>query len=208
MPGMDGFEAIEILKADDRYSEIPVIFATGSYAVENAVKGFNLGAVDYVMKPYRNPAFIECIDKHLKAENDLVPLEMDNGYDNFTDKPIILAVDDSPDILKTVHAVLCDTYKIYTLPKPEKVEVLLQTIEPDLFLLDYKMPTLSGLDLIKIIRGLPEHQKTPIVFLTSDGSLDVITAAVAMGACDYIVKPFKSDVLREKITKHIMESRS
>ncbi|MDR2570373.1 MAG: response regulator, partial [Oscillospiraceae bacterium] len=130
MPGMDGFEAIEKLKADQRYFDIPVIFATGSYAVENAVKGFNLGAVDYVTKPYRNPAFIECINKHLSTDDDSVPLEMDSADDISAEKPIILAVDDSPDILKTVHAVLCDTYKIYTLPKPEKVKDILQTIVP------------------------------------------------------------------------------
>ncbi|MDR2598967.1 MAG: response regulator [Oscillospiraceae bacterium] len=119
------------------------------------------------------------------------------------DKPVILAIDDSPDILKTLHIILRNKYKVYTLPKPEKLSTMLSTIEPDLFLLDYKMPAISGLDLITIIRKHPKHKKTPIIFLTSDASRDIITSAVALGVCDYVVKPFKSDKLRAKIEKHL-----
>ena len=118
-------------------------------------------------------------------------------------KKIILAVDDSPAILQSVWAVLNDTYQVLVLAKPEEIEKVLQKQKPDLFLLDYKMPGLSGFELIPIIRKHEEHKNTPIIFLTSDGSLDNVTSALALGALDFIVKPFKPDILKEKITKHI-----
>jgi DNA-binding response OmpR family regulator len=212
MPDADGFETIKRLKGDDRHANIPVIFLTGSHLVEDAVKGFGLGAVDYITKPFHNPAFIECIEKHLKtAAVEGVPLKavaenksLKTGKDN-DGQPIILAVDDSPDVLKMIHTVLRDSYKVYTLPKSEKLQEFLQNTTPDLFLLDYKMPVLSGLDLIPIIREYPKHKDTPIIFLTGERTIDNITAAINLGVCDYIVKPFRREVLREKIAKHIIK---
>jgi len=120
---------------------------------------------------------------------------------------IILAVDDSPVILKSVSSVLGDKYKVFTLPKPTELEKVLEKLTPDLFLLDYMMPEISGFDLIPIIRSYGKHKKTPIIFLTSEGTMDNVTAAVALGACDFVVKPFHPDVLREKIAKHIVRTK-
>ena len=121
-------------------------------------------------------------------------------------KPCILAVDDSPAILSSLSAVLGGNYKVFTLPKPTELAKVLQKLTPDLFLLDYLMPELNGFDLVPIIRSFEKHKDTPIIFLTSAGTLDNVTAAIAIGARDFIVKPFNSDVLREKIAKHIGDS--
>ena len=122
-------------------------------------------------------------------------------------KLLILAVDDSPVILKTVLFILSNDYKVFTLTKPTELEKVLQKLTPELFLLDYQMPELNGFDLVSIIRGFEEHKDTPIVYLTSAGTFDNVTAAIALGACDFIVKPFKPDVLREKIAKHIIKKK-
>ena len=118
-------------------------------------------------------------------------------------KPIILAVDDSPVILKSVSAVLGGIYKVFTLPKPTALETVLQKLTPDLFLLDYRMPELDGFDLIPIIRSFEEHKNTPIIFLTAIGTFENVTAALALGACDFVIKPFDPNVLKERIAKHI-----
>lgn len=122
-------------------------------------------------------------------------------------KPTILAVDDSSVILKSVSSVLSDKYKVFTLPKPMELEKVLQKLIPDLFLLDYNMPEINGFDLVPIIRNFDEHKDTPIIFLTAEGTMDTLTAAMGLGACDFVVKPFKPDTLREKIAKHIVRKK-
>jgi len=52
MPGMDGYEVCSRLKADPATSEIPVIFLTGQTSAEDETRGFEVGAVDYVHKPF------------------------------------------------------------------------------------------------------------------------------------------------------------
>ena len=90
-----------------------------------------------------------------------------------------------------------------TLTNPLDLDKVLQKQTPDLFLLDYKMPEMSGFELIPLIREHDAHKETPIIFLTSEGTFDNVTAAVALGVKDYIVKPFRAETLREKIGKYI-----
>ncbi len=57
MPGMDGYEVVERLRADPATRDIPVIFVTAMNAIEDEARGFELGAVDYITKPLR-PAIV------------------------------------------------------------------------------------------------------------------------------------------------------
>jgi len=123
-------------------------------------------------------------------------------------KLVILAIDDSPVLLKSVSAVLGAEYKVYTLPKPTELHKILQQITPDLFLLDYMMPEVNGFELVTAIRSYEEHKDTPVIFLTSIGTVDNVTAAIALGASDFIVKPFNPESLREKVARHIVRKKS
>jgi len=65
MPEMSGFEAIKVLKADTRFSEIPVIFLTSKSDEESEMEGFELGAADYVSKPVSGPLLLRRISNQL-----------------------------------------------------------------------------------------------------------------------------------------------
>ena len=65
MPGIDGFETCRLLKAGDLTKEIPVIFMTALNETENKIKGFSLGAVDYVTKPIQNEEVLARAKAHL-----------------------------------------------------------------------------------------------------------------------------------------------
>jgi len=143
------------------------------------------------------------LDESLTLKEILKQLDEENA----ARKLRILAVDDSSVILRTITSVLSAFYKIYTLAKPTMLEKILQQITPDLFLLDYKMPELSGFDLIPIIRSFKEHEDTPIIFLTSEGTVENLSAAIMLGACDFVVKPVRPEILREKIASHIVRKK-
>ena len=121
--------------------------------------------------------------------------------------PVILAVDDSPVVLKSVSSVLSDSYKVYTLTESAKIENVLKHLTPDLFLLDCMMPALDGFELARIIRSFSEHEETPIIFLTSEGTLENVSAAIDAGANDFIVKPFNPGELRERIAMWIAKKK-
>jgi len=68
MPGMNGFEAMKKLKESDKYADIPVIFLTGLSDAESEAYGIELGAVDFIMKPFTEPVLINRIKKHLDID--------------------------------------------------------------------------------------------------------------------------------------------
>jgi signal transduction histidine kinase len=66
MPGIDGFETCRRLKADERTQSIPVIFMTALSEVEDKARGFNLGAVDYITKPFQQQEVLARVQLHLQ----------------------------------------------------------------------------------------------------------------------------------------------
>ena len=78
MPEMDGYEACERLKADERYARIPVIFLTALTEIENKTKGFKMGAVDYITKPFEITEVQARVRTHLSLVIARGELEMQN----------------------------------------------------------------------------------------------------------------------------------
>jgi len=65
MPGMDGYEVCQRLKADPRTKDIPIIFLTAKTEVEDEQKGFDTGCVDYITKPISPPIVLARVKTHL-----------------------------------------------------------------------------------------------------------------------------------------------
>jgi len=208
MPEIGGVEAIKKLKADERYAAIPVIFVSSIGDDKSVFEHLKLGAYSNLSKPFTSEELHNRIENCLKdffpvVVNPVVDSNIANGPEREDNKKVILAIDDAPEVLRMIHLLLRDLYKVYTLSEPKKLEALLRNIKPDLFLLDFKMPALTGIDLIPVIRHNPRYMKTPIIFLSSEKSPEFIMEAVKQGACDFVIKPIKVEILREKVAKHI-----
>ena len=65
MPGMDGFEVCRRLKQDARTRDIPILFVSALQDVEDKVRGFEAGGVDYITKPFQEPEVLARVDTHL-----------------------------------------------------------------------------------------------------------------------------------------------
>jgi putative two-component system response regulator len=65
MPEMDGFEAMEIMKYDDKLREVPVVFLTAKHDAESEIRGFELGGLDFIHKPFSNPVLLKRIETHI-----------------------------------------------------------------------------------------------------------------------------------------------
>jgi putative two-component system response regulator len=67
MPVMNGYETLKRLKAQPGYQNIPVIFLTSMSDAANEIEGLNLGAVDYISKPFSPPLLLKRLELHLKV---------------------------------------------------------------------------------------------------------------------------------------------
>ena len=71
MPGIDGFETCRRLKNDPATSAIPILFMTGLSELDNLLRGFSEGGIDYIIKPIRPPEVLARIDIHLAQARQL-----------------------------------------------------------------------------------------------------------------------------------------
>ncbi|MDR2742501.1 MAG: response regulator, partial [Treponema sp.] len=86
MPEMNGYEAIKILKSKDETRHIPVIFLTAKTDTENELEGLDLGAIDYITKPFMPPLLLKRIEVPLLVETQTKTLEaQQRELKNFND---------------------------------------------------------------------------------------------------------------------------
>jgi DNA-binding response OmpR family regulator len=113
-------------------------------------------------------------------------------------KSTILVVDDNQDIRDLITLILEDEgYPVLIAPEGEAALSLISHHDPDLVLLDVMMPGRSGIEILKEIRGA--HSSMPVVMITAKSQGVDIDRAVEAGATSYIVKPFRANILLEKI---------
>ena len=112
----------------------------------------------------------------------------------------ILIVDDEPFNLDLLEQELAD-YEYVIERASDGVEALEKTesFEPDLILLDYMMPRMNGLEVLKHLRATPEHQGIPVILLTAKATQEDKVAGLDAGADDYVTKPFDSFELLARV---------
>ena len=112
-------------------------------------------------------------------------------------KPVILVVDDEPQILRVMRASLpIRGYEVITASSGEDALDELSKHVPDLVILDLVMPDTSGLEVCRRVR---EFSSVPIIVLSAKGSESDKVTALDLGADDYVTKPFGMDELLARV---------
>jgi CheY-like chemotaxis protein len=115
-------------------------------------------------------------------------------------KKTILIVDDSDTIRLYIRSLLENDYNITDKNDGQDALVYLsQGNRPDLILLDMEMPKMNGRVFARRVFSDPRLEKIPIIFITSVNSSLIINSFEKMGITDFIIKPFKPEVLIEKV---------
>lgn len=123
------------------------------------------------------------------------------------EKPVILAVDDNPEILAIIDGVLGNKYRIVALTDSSLALNTMELYSPVLFLLDIEMPIVNGYELAKQIRAQARFKTTPILFLTINGEREFVRNAKECGVNDYLLKPVNKNLLVDKIKGHLARTR-
>jgi two-component system chemotaxis response regulator CheY len=113
-----------------------------------------------------------------------------------------LIVDDSRVIRKVARTILESLG--YTVTEAENGEEALakcKTAMPDLILLDWNMPVMSGVEFVCTLRSLQGNRKPKVVFCTSNSDADHIRLGIEAGADEYVIKPFDRQILETKLQR-------
>ena len=117
---------------------------------------------------------------------------------------LILLVDDAPENIQVVHAILKDTYKTRVATSGAKALELVKVVPPpDLILLDVMMPGMDGYEVCSRLKADPSTRDIPVIFLTAKTEVEDETRGFETGAVDYIHKPFSPPVVLARVQTHL-----
>lgn len=115
----------------------------------------------------------------------------------------ILIVDDIPANIKSLNGILADEYEISFATDWKTGLEIAERTHPDLILLDIMMPEMDGFEICRRLKAMPATQEIPVIFITAlDGEADE-AKGLAIGAADYITKPFRPAIISLRVRNHI-----
>jgi DNA-binding response OmpR family regulator len=118
----------------------------------------------------------------------------------------VLVADDDPNIVLSLEFLMKRAgYRVRVARDGEQVLAAMAEETPDLVLLDLMMPKRSGYDLCHVIRGKPAWRGVRVVMLTAKGQEVERAKGMALGADDYITKPFSTRAVVDRI-KRMLEA--
>ena len=118
----------------------------------------------------------------------------------------LLIVDDEPDLLQLLKRSLEPDLKcrVDTTPSARTALEMLSSGAYDLLLADIKMPVMSGLELLEVVKA--EHPDLTVVMMTAYGHVEMAVEAMQYGAYDFITKPFEHEALIVRLEKALERS--
>jgi DNA-binding response OmpR family regulator len=113
-------------------------------------------------------------------------------------KPVALVLDDDELFRVMMMAVLARLgFTVHAVASVEAFERVYRDLNPDLYLIDLNVGEASGIDVVERIRTV--HEEVPILVVSAERSLQVVSHALEIGANDYILKPFSRTLLAAKL---------
>ena len=120
------------------------------------------------------------------------------------DKPLILLIDDSPENLQLMSAVLGETFQVRVANRGELgIKLAKRAPHPRVILLDVLMPEMDGYEVLSALQENPETQHIPVIFLTAKSDEADEKYGLSLGAADYLTKPINPAVTVARIWTQI-----
>jgi len=130
-------------------------------------------------------------------------------HSGFYRKPLVLVVDDVPENRQIIKDTLCaGGFDVVIEASGSDALRLLESVLPDVVLLDAYMDELSGFDVCQRLRAAPRTHALPVILMSSLADRDVVAKAFAAGAVDFLAKPFRGEELCARVMVHAELNRA
>jgi two-component system cell cycle response regulator len=220
MPGIDGFEVCERLKANPRTAHIPVVMVTALDQPSDRVRGLKAGADDFLTKPVndiqlisrvRSLVRLKTLSDELRIRNEtahsVVMEDMLKGLDGREETGQVLLVDNRAGSQERIVKALKSVAQVVAVSDPQ-VGLFQAAENPyDLVIVNANFEDYDPLRLCSQLRSLERTRFLPILLVTEVGADDMIVRALDIGVNDYIVRPLDPNELLARTLTQIKRKR-
>jgi len=191
----DSAGALELLSEVSRSDPaLPVLVLTSSDVFTDRVEVARRGALGFLPRSLGTVGVLDAVEEALGRRT--------------AEEARILVVDDDAAVLAAIRAVLDrEGVTVTTLDDPLALWDVLESVVPDLVVLDVDMPGASGIELLRTMRGDGRFRNTPVLFLTAHTDRETVNMIFESGADDYVPKPVVGPELRTRIENRLERIR-
>ena len=221
MPGIDGFEVCERLKASQRTAHIPVVMVTALDQPADRVRGLKAGADDFLTKPVNDLQLISRVKSllRLKTLSDELRIRADTAHTMGMDDLMrggearadeaaqVLLVDGRANSQERIVKALKPVADVIALSDPQAA--LFEAAENafDLVIVNANFDDYDPLRLCSQLRSLERTRFLPILIITEQGADEMVVRALDLGVNDYIIRPVDPNELVARSLTQIRRKR-
>lgn len=219
MPGMDGFEVCERLKANPKTTHIPVVMVTALDQPSDRVRGLKAGADDFLTKPVNDLQLVSRVKSLLRLKTLSDELRVRAGADHpmadatrLSDGRVeeaaqILLVDPRGSSQERIVKALKPVADVVAMPDPQAAIFEAAENSFDLVIVNGNLDGYDPLRLCSQLRSLERTRFIPLLLITEQGEEDLIIRALDLGVNDYIVRPLDPNELVARAVTQIRRKR-
>ncbi|ALP37606.1 histidine kinase [Paenibacillus sp. IHB B 3084] len=201
---MTGFELLDRIRDNEELTDLPIIIYTGKDLDSKEETQLRKFAESIIIKDVKSPErlldettlFLHRVEANLPEDKREILQKLYNKEELFEGKKILLVDDDIRNVF-ALSSVL-ESYRMevtFAENGREALEMLEQTPDFDLVLMDMMMPEMDGYEAMRRIRLMPQFEKLPIIALTAKAMKDDRSKCIEAGASDYVKKPIQTEQL-------------
>jgi CheY-like chemotaxis protein len=204
LPDMSGFELLEKVRAETALADVPVIIFTGKDLTAEEQTQLAAMAKSIVLKDVYSPErlldetalFLHRVVTELPAEKQAMLERLHGSREVLRGRKVLVVDDDARNIFALTSLLENqDMDVISTTNGRQAIEIVQNTPELSIVLMDIMMPDMDGYETMREIRQVPEFRTLPILALTAKAMKGDREKCLDAGASDYIAKPVNTDQL-------------
>ena len=202
MPVVDGFEVLKTIREAELTAHIPVLILTAKQITKEELKVLKRNNIhQLIQKGDVNREELLSSLASLVPPRKVEPEKPEREIQPIHGKPIVLVVEDNPDNMITVKAILSDNFTIIEAMDGKQGVLLAQKHTPHIILMDISLPGMNGIEAFKAIRKISLLAHIPIIALTASAMNSDREKIVSSGFDAYIPKPIEENVFFQTINK-------
>ncbi len=186
---------------NDQYAHVPVLTIGTKEESSRFFKYYEGEQFENLIRPVENTVIMEAVCRRLGVDKASVEEEAKAQQEETSGKKRILVVDDNGTALRTIKAMLEDTYEVAIAISGAQAMTSIGKKRPDLILLDYEMPVCDGRMTLEMIRADEDLTNIPVVFLTAINDRANIEAVLQLKPAGYFLKPPVKERLLAELAK-------
>lgn len=199
----DGFGFISQLRSEELKPEleragnhdVPAILVTANDTDADRLRGFQVGAADFIQKPWRRGGLLAHVDSILGRGEELSGMQ-------------VLVADDSPFARRFVRTCLTRLgVAVHEADDGDVALAFLRDRRVDMLVTDLNMVRMHGDELCLKVRGELGLTELPVIFLTANDDKTTMLALFKLGATDHLRKPFLQEELTARLRVHLERER-